>query len=146
MSQSEWVWDDPSIKNEETIYRHIPCRSEGYTVADAATEETFLTKKAFQINDHPDGWSVFRRSLMTPLGLTLKSIEESHKDGRNVWETTVGEVRSPDLGIVDSEDPELGDLGKAHAVLRLSNPSASRGEIRAVRGNLVQKFRPAQPF
>lgn len=137
-----WQWDDPNICNSDLIYRHVPGDGRSRMV-DVETAQVVLKQSAFQLSDHPDGWSVFRRGIMVRNGLRIRDIEESGLAPREVWELPVAEARAAGAGVIDREDPDLGELGKAHSLIRTPDEQPAKQALREIRVQLLAAARPA---
>lgn len=141
----EWIWDDASIPDHETLYRHVGRDDPNKVRRDSESEELSLTSAAFKSSELVDGWSVFRLLLMKELGVGIEDIEESGANPRSAWWFLVDTVRRNGAGVVDQEDPALGDLGKAHALVRLPQATVvTKKTARALQNALIRVARPAR--
>jgi len=140
----EWHWDDESIAAPEELYRHVPRKPNQRKRVDPTTGEWSLTAAAFTTDEmQEDGWSIYRNGLMYQHGLTQADIESSGDEPREVWGFQVVDVRDVDgCGVIDQEDPAGGMLGRAHGLVRCSEPKPEKKKIVTLRNNLINRATP----
>ncbi len=136
-----WLWDDEAVPNDDVLYKHTPCGDKQRKRQDPTTGKWHLTKAAFTRSElTAGGWSCFRQTLLFNLGLDVHAVRDSGTSPRDAWRLLVGQVRSSGAGVTDEEDPLLGQLGKAHAQIRLTSSVPSRSDITRVRSELIDVF------
>lgn len=138
---AEWVSDDPSITDDEVVYRRVTKNAPGALTIDRISGETHLGTGAFSLNPRdraaPAGCSVCLESLMRQHEIPTSRLAK--------WETQgVGRFHARDVrrgkgGIVASEDPEDTELGKAHALLRTKSPGLPRAEWLDIRSAILEQ-------
>jgi hypothetical protein len=119
-------WNDPSIPDEDFLYRRVPARPDFYVHRDVLTGESVLGRNAFQFDD--DGMSVYRQWLITKYGISLEQIRRdlSHL----LFRFTVGLVRSTSAGVVDDPVDDDPPIGAAHASVRCENNARPPRQLR----------------
>jgi len=140
----DWNWDDRAIPASTEVYRHVPREPNPKKRIDPTTGKWSLTPAAFSAKEmKEDGWSVYRDELMRQHGLTQTHIETSGEEPREVWVFRVSDVREVDgCGVIDQEDPEGGELGRAHGLVRCSEPKPEKEKIVTLRNRLINRAAP----
>jgi hypothetical protein len=144
----EWTHDDPSIKDDEVLYRRVPKdedpKKKYYDVSntvDRISGTPCLGKGALSLNDadkvNPGaGLSIQIEGLMQKLEIpTAKLVNwDTHGVGR----FHAGDVRRGRGGVIAFEDLSDEILGKAHGLIRTKSASLPRPEWSAIRSELMQ--------
>lgn len=111
--------DDPSIPNEEVLYRRISSDSPNLIATDAVTGEKRPSSGSFKPDK--DGLSVYRKTILQESKLELEDITTSTSN--IIVSIKVADVRNlPPLGVVNDPCPQgIKDEGhprnKAHALI-----------------------------
>lgn len=143
-----WEWNDDHITKDQVIFRHVPKEPGTHSPKkriDPTNGQWSLTKAAFTKDEIlEDGWSIHREKLMKDRGITVSNIEESGSAPREAWRLLVANVRSvPHSGVIDKEDPNDEQLGKAHGLIRCESPKPTNEHIVRLRTQLIAHARPA---
>ena len=95
--------DDPSVGNDEVLYRYSPSVPHKYwTVVDQETEEVQITLAALSWDE--DGISCYRKSVLHQHGMDWPDVKREPKNG--VFSLIVGDVRMRRLGVAFDPNPE----------------------------------------
>ena len=138
----EWVSDDPSLSDDEVIYRRVLKGNPGSfdVTVDRMSGVTCLGKGAFSLNDRdkapPAGCSVHIESLMRVHKIPTGALTSWDKYG--VGRFHAADVRRGKGGVVPFEDPDDEALGKAHALLRTPTPGLPKAEWSDVRSAILE--------
>lgn len=140
---AEPAWDDPSIPNDDQLFRGI-LRRPDFSVPDLITGKLLVKPAALQLD--PDGMSTQRESLLCRTEVTRGDLYDWDK--YSGVEFPVAAVRSTgDAGVVDEPDADDERLGAAHALVRPSAPYPARAIWREVRSMIaaVCEWMPEDP-
>lgn len=107
-------WNDPTIPDDECLYRRVPRKPDYYLQRDLETGEMRLGRAAFQFDD--DGMSVYRHALIFENELTASQIRRN--ESNDLWRFTAGAARKLSVGVVDDPDENDLPIGAAHASVR----------------------------
>ncbi len=95
--------DDPSIGNDEVLYRYSPSiPHQNWTVTDQATEKIYITLAALSWD--PDGISCYRQLILQKHGLDWSDIKREPRNG--VFSLVVQDIRDEGLGVAFDPNPE----------------------------------------
>lgn len=129
--------DDPSIENDEIVYRRIPnVAQSAFMVVDEGTGERRPSTAIFRPDE--DGVSVYRDSILRSYNLDENALIRDPRNG--VLSLTVGEIRAEKLGVASdawppSNDPH--DRDAAHALI-VGMGDLTKGQRKEKRRALVQ--------
>jgi hypothetical protein len=109
--------DDPSVGNDEVLYRYSPSiPHKHWTVVDQETKEVQITLAALSWDE--DGISCYRERILHENGLYWRNIKREPKNG--VFSLVVQDIRAELLGVAFDPNPEGGDghpRDAAHALI-----------------------------
>lgn len=123
--------DDPSIPDDEVLYRRLSRENPDQYAVDRETGERWPTSAAFKPKPQEDGLSVYRHMKLAEAGLDASAVATAPQ--HIVFGVGVGDVRSIRLGvrndqwphgIPDADHPRNG----AHALI-IGWQGMSRGDI-----------------
>jgi hypothetical protein len=98
--------DDPSIGNDEVLYRYSPSiPHKNWTVVDQETKEIQITLAALSWDD--DGISCYRERILQEHGLSWADTKREPRNG--VFSLVVQHIRDELLGVAFDPYPETGD-------------------------------------
>lgn len=98
--------DDPSIGNDELLYRYSPSiPHKHWTVVDQETEEVQISIAALSWDD--DGISCYRNRILQQHGLTWADVKREPKNG--VFSLVVQDIRREMLGVAFDPWPEADE-------------------------------------
>jgi hypothetical protein len=94
--------DDPSIANDEVLYRYSPSIPHKYwTVIDQETQQIYITLAALSWDD--DGISCYRELILGQYGLDWSDVKRERKNG--VFSLVVQDIRDQQLGVAFDPNP-----------------------------------------
>lgn len=137
----EWTSDDPTLGDDEVIYRRVSKKDQGSFTVDRKSGERRLGPGAFSLNGNdyldPAGCSVHLERLLISNEIPTNQLVnwETHGVGR----FKAIDVRNGGGGVVLAPDDADEVLGKAHALLRTKSVGLPRGEWRDVRAAILDK-------
>ncbi|GAA3104266.1 hypothetical protein GCM10020254_57610 [Streptomyces goshikiensis] len=134
------AWDEPSIPDDETIYRRIPNKPE-FMAPDLLSGERAVSRTAFQWDD--DGISVHRSSILEANDLGPESI--IRREGQMVFGFTAAAPRVCGAGVVDDPIPDDPPAGIAHALIQCETVKPDRARRREIAETLAGASRQYYP-
>jgi hypothetical protein len=98
--------DDPSVKDDETLYRYSPSiPHKNWTITDQQTQKISISLAALSWDE--DGISCYRSTILQTCGLDWSDVKREPKNG--VFSLQVAEVREEGLGVAFDPNPEVPD-------------------------------------
>lgn len=125
-----------TLKEVDELNRRVPYRLNNFVRYDHDLEKWKPGPAALQFDE--DGMSVFVTSILADLGFTAKSLLRERKDAA-VFAISVKSVRECGYSVELSPDPDVADIGQAHASI-LKDPVWNKSDAKRQRSRLSDQF------